>query len=772
MTGRSPFRVVRSALEHHQALSPGRGRRDVLRPRSARTASSASGADKPKAPEAAPTDAATASSKTAAASGASGSAEAARKTASSSRSAKTLAVGGLAASGAMVAAWYAVQEVRKSSAAKAVEDAQKRQQNEKAAADAVAASAAEQAARKAKAAADAAAAKKAAEEQAAAERAERERCSRACDPALDVLSKLQIRLLEASWPATRPEAVAALREALAEAEAVVKGAPLEGACNSTPAGELCRKNASTALQASQTRLLELESIARANGEYHDAMQRADLALTSEECRAALDEMEAAAAALQQLGEEEPVEPTAKEHAYAFCEELLRVEQAAARRAAAFEDLKAAVASRSRDHCASALHEARESGLYACPELELAAMRAEPPRHQDLVAKAAEALVAESRLLAGADAASGLSVDDYVAAEAVATQDMDDKALRARAADHLRALMTSHKLQAKRVREEMKALEGETNQRCAERARLAAEQLVSHKGRDADLHRQTRETEMTELTDAAVVYAVLEKQKESDQLVKERRAEEEKDLSEKTQSERDTLLRQIASYGDLMSSLQHFDDVASNPTLGMSRSSGTLTRSLLQAGTACAPEAVTTSRATGSRAGQRAAPGGSDDFVETLSSCFSAAPGSESAAVNSHQLQSRFRSELTDFVGAAFAMPSQCMLSGVVGSAVQSVFAKLYVVQGVQPPGDLPSSSTADKESESTRRNLRVLSDASRLVERGDFAEALAKMEASLTGACRLRATPWMQEARQWLLLKQTALAAEARSRCLLAGLAE
>merc|ERR1712187_1014299 len=111
-----------------------------------------------------------------------------------------------------------------------------------------------------------------------------------------------------------------------------------------------------------------------------------------------------------------------------------------------------------------------------------------------------------------------------------------------------------------------------------------------------------------------------------------------------------------------------------------------------------------------------------------------------------QLARSFQEQVSDFSSGAFALPARggvfmASMSGVVSR----IFSRLYVLR----QGEVDGAGDPD-----VRKNLEILTKASKFVERGQVREALAMMEASLTGECRDRASRWMSEARNALLLHQ------------------
>jgi hypothetical protein len=122
-----------------------------------------------------------------------------------------------------------------------------------------------------------------------------------------------------------------------------------------------------------------------------------------------------------------------------------------------------------------------------------------------------------------------------------------------------------------------------------------------------------------------------------------------------------------------------------------------------------------------------------------------------------QLSRAFQDQLSGFAAAAFVLPVRGLSSEFLSRFTSRVFSFLYVLRVEEVP------AAGDPE---VRRNLEVLAKAAKFVEQGELREALALMEASLTGECRSRASGWMRDTRHALLLHQAAQALQAKARCL------
>jgi len=129
------------------------------------------------------------------------------------------------------------------------------------------------------------------------------------------------------------------------------------------------------------------------------------------------------------------------------------------------------------------------------------------------------------------------------------------------------------------------------------------------------------------------------------------------------------------------------------------------------------------------------------------------------------LSRNFDAHLNGLVETAFAPPRS---SGLLGLVLAHILPRLYVL-GTSAEPDYALDSAYDEVSKlEMRDNLIALSRAASPQNADEVRTALLQLEATLGGACRAQAAPWLSDLRSTLLLRQSLQAAKARAQCLTA----
>eukprot|EP00927_Polykrikos_kofoidii_P021195 TRINITY_DN20140_c0_g1_i1.p1 TRINITY_DN20140_c0_g1~~TRINITY_DN20140_c0_g1_i1.p1 ORF type:complete len:793 (-),score=229.76 TRINITY_DN20140_c0_g1_i1:58-2436(-) len=592
--------------------------------------------------------------------------------------------------------------------------------------------------------------------EAAAERKRREEAARKCRPAIVAL---EASLLAASSPATSAEATEALEAAVAQAKSAVKGAPLD---NATAA------SASSLLEQAVNRLKDIELAVQEQAVFSEALQSAANAEDVDACRSAFAEAERAEAVLSKLQEDSRIAESAnadpndsgvvlRDLARARLERLEEEERQAIRRAEALGQLKDAIDKRKPGVCGEALANAREVGLEPCAAMcvaEVLSETSEPPPQVLMATQIADRL---AQLTGGGrigTAASGLTVEDFAAAEAFASESMNVEQLRDRAVELACALVTSYEAQAHRVKDEVELLEGDFFRMCAQRAEQAVQNFEAEHNRCAEARKEEMREEYRRLTEQSQEETIAHVADQGAMFQAALAEAADRIAANRLEEARQILNQRVDNIGASLDALDTLYGENHSPWHRVAASK------------------------TLSKGGSHAAAAAADEFAACVIDTLPREVAKGSPALSTQELAHSFKAELGSFAAAAFSPPSQGLLSSILSGAVGRVFSLFYVIPGAHPPGRAEAhaedTATVDASAvaqEAVWRNLASLSRAARFMEGGEVNGALADLEASLSGACRARAATWMEQARRTLLLQQMARVLEARSRCLTTVLA-
>jgi len=475
---------------------------------------------------------------------------------------------------------------------------------------------------------------------------------------------------------------------------------------------------------------------------------------TKDCREALARIGEAEAELTALGEAASTDATLIQQGQQALVDMESRDAEAARRDAAKRNLEAAVRTREASVCLEALVEAHAAGLASCPVMELAQVLANTEQlHKALAKEGASRILEDRRGLSLEGRGAGLEVEDFAAAAAASAAVLTKEQLRRRAADLAAALATSNALRARELEAALQSAEAELRERSTARMNEALEHFASEQTRSFEEKKALLEAYWKEHTEQAKEAAVAEVMQEAEKRSEEMRREVLAQRHAVLANEREEFAQRRAALEEPLRLLEGL--IGKGMTLQQrSQASTALAGALL-----ALQGALFEGRSLYTELRVLQGAGATDAFVARLLSLLPAETVnfSKTPVPTAIELTHSFRGQLRDFSAAAFAPPVSGEFSQFFGSLASYTFSRLYVLKAQDVP------ATGDSE---VRKNLEVLSKAAKFVEQGELREALAAMEASLTGQCRERAKGWMAEARNALLLHQASRALQAKARCL------
>lgn len=522
----------------------------------------------------------------------------------------------------------------------------------------------------------------------------------------------------------------------------------------------------------RARLAEIRQVSEARDSLEvarAALQEGMLSRSASACRSALATIDSSTELLTNFGEAVPADGGLADQGRSDLEVLEQEEMEAARRQAAMAGLEAAVKTRQADDCAKAIAEARVAGIGPCPAFELAEVLSDPERlYKALAREGAERIMEQQGSLTVVEGRTPppLSVEDFTAAAKISASALDEAELRQRVADLARAIVVQHQLRADELQAELQVAEGELTQRTT----IRMDEAMEHFRRMLAAERQEREAALEEIfrrrTHEAMSEAIGQIFAEAETQIGRLRGEADEARKDSIAAAREDFQRRFESLGQ---PLVAFDELVKTGKSLQQRSqiSNKLASALLKlegalvAGQPAYAE-LAKLQAAAEEIGSSYSP---DGFVSRLLSALPAetVEWSRGHTHSEPQLADTFKKQLGNFVAGAFALPAEGRVAGMISSFTSAIFGHFYVL-GSEPTGESPLGSA--EVSNEVQQNLQVLGKAAQHVEVGDLRLALGTMEDSLTGECRRRATTWMTETRNALLLQQAARAAHAKARCL------
>jgi len=589
----------------------------------------------------------------------------------------------------------------------------------------------------------------------------------------EAAARAEAERAEAAAAARREELVAGVAQALATVKSpgvsAEAAASLVEALRAASVESVLLENA--AVVEAKARLEELRRVAESREALElarVALQEAMLSRSAAGCRSALATIDASTEVLTSLGEAVPADGGLADQGRSDLQVLEIAEIEAMRRAAAMAGLEAAVKSRSAEECVKAISEAQVAGLGPCPELELAEVLSDPERlYQALAREGAGRIMDQQGSLTVIEGrvAPPLSVEDFTAAAKISASDLNEAELRQRAAELARAIVVQHQLRADELQAELKLAEAELVQRAAVRMDEALERFKQVL--DAEQH--DREAALEEVfqrrSHEAVGEVVGQIFGEADVQLAKIRGEADVARQENVSAAREEFQRRFSALSEPVAAIDKLV-IGGKSIEQRSQTGNKLSKALikLQGALVAGRPAYQELAALQAAAEEIGTSSSAEEFVSRLLSALPAetVEWSRGGMHSEPQLANSFRLQLGNFVAGAFALPAQGLVSGAISSFTSSIFGHYYVL-GTEPRGAPSALQGAPKE---VQQNLEVLGKAAHLVELGNLRLALGAMEESLSGECRRRATAWMTDVRNALLLQQAARAAQAKVRCL------
>jgi len=583
--------------------------------------------------------------------------------------------------------------------------------------------------------------------------------------------------------------LALLQEALAPAEAFAAAEGLQKLQDAGDAENLASSLLQT-LPAAQSKLQRLQKISEAKDQYDSALvflrsQRKQLLLGDgldiATCESALARAAGAAEVLAAEGVSVRSNSVFEAMQKSIAEMEQQEEQQAFRDvcAAALESAVSALPA-DRTTCTEALAASRAVGCGPSPSATIAALLEKEGKEPSL-----QALIGEHvRALHPGVVTESSSPEEFAAAAAAATVDMDETALKEQAAVLARAVAVHHSLEAREMKRALLAVEKDLRRHLEERATVALQGLSEGKATAVEEMTAATKDLASQRCSEAAANAREDVAEDLERGVARIRMQFEQQLSAGLRTQRQALDAQLAQLPEqAIASVESVWHEGLSPEKRVETTSG-LASALLsfREGSITAPQlggGLEALRKAGAREGL------GDGFVARVAAQLSdeTVRKSQEEQPTSQDLSQDFHKQLPEFVAAAFEPPGAGGAGGLAANIAGRCFALLYKLKTEQEEvakeeamgfgGDAYACKVPEGDSEALRQqNLRTLARASGLVDRGELRGALEALEQSLGGQCRMRAERWMAEARHALMLQQAAQAVLARTLCLNASLTE
>jgi hypothetical protein len=349
--------------------------------------------------------------------------------------------------------------------------------------------------------------------------------------------------------------------------------------------------------------------------------------------------------------------------------------------------------------------------------------------------------------------SSRSVEDFATAEADAANSMEAEKLRARAQELARSIVIQHHLLANRTQDVLPSAREKLSAAWLQSSDAAFEHFASKRDQMEESQRTEREAAIGQRTQEAIAEATAAVHEEGDRRLARLRAGGAEVVTQGTAKARVSVDKRIKQ---LEKQIQELVNLQQDSQRGPIQQISLRHQSMRMAVTSD-PKVV------------------ADPFAKQIITSVHS-----SEAPHAEQLRQKFDRKLhRKLVVAAFTPPADGLIQWIAAVFVGNVLGHLYslrsrsscsgIAAGMavleEPLGGRFCAATA-KEEEALQRNLDALARAAGFIERGLLRDALVEVEAKLSGACRARASEWMEEARKVVLVQQATQVLRARAACL------